>query len=747
MSSAAGQNLTRTMPVSATGISVDLDDVDGDSNPGALKGFRKRWVNKPSGSPSEISEEDLVGKDPSLEVLEQSSAKKAKSADAIDLVEVVDETIDELIEQPEELPSSSKRPHQLERDALLGTNINVFKFPWEKGRLAKIFGNEPLVRAPSLKLRPGGSNPVQVNLRVGACGEVAAKAVVVAPVTTSATFMQVVRKVDDVEEVVDKSQKRRQALQGFWELLSLSVCSSTVGLKVTVEATADSVNDCALNILDAVFSVKSPGTLCRRMYSLQAYEQWCVDHHAEHWLPVSELRVWQYVQWLKSSKAAPTKASSLLEALRFSWFLLGVSGADEAEKSLRVKGISAQLKASKRPWRPADVFTLQEVLKLHSILEDCNEHLGDRVMTGHILHLIYSRSRWSDLCHVTNLYIDHDQRFLELTTRDHKGARSAELKSRLLPLVAPCKGITQDLWAVTYMKVRKLCNLSTPTVDPEPMMRAPMNLEATLWSKRALTSEEGADFIRRILKTPKTLERRLSTHSCKSTMISWTAKYGLSDSSRAVLARHMACVSASTAVYSRDLLSPILCELETMLQAMRCEMFHPDRSRSGMVTPSTMPVVPGTPFAVPVAPLPRTPAPLVQHQHASAECDGAESPAAAEQSLGQGVDERHGSSEEMFGNPELYNAVQSEAYSAGSPDSETTEEDSVQSTSGSEDDDVDDTRPEFLEPSQRYYMNEKSLVIHCERTEGVLKCGRRVSPHFVALYELHGIRCSRCFDI
>ena len=36
-------------------------------------------------------------------------------------------------------------------------------------------------------------------------------------------------------------------------------------------------------------------------------------------------------------------------------------------------------------------------------------------------------------------------------------------------------------------------------------------------------------------------------------MISWTAKYGLPDSSRAVLARHMACASATTAVYSRDL--------------------------------------------------------------------------------------------------------------------------------------------------------------------------------------------------
>ena len=77
----------------------------------------------------------------------------------------------------------------------------------------------------------------------------------------------------------------------------------------------------------------------------------------------------------------------------------------------------------------------------------------------------------------------------------------------------------------------------------------------------------------------------------------------------------------------------------------------------------------------------------------------------------------------------------------------TTEDDSVQGTSDSSADEIEDSRREFLEPSTKFFMNEKSLVIHCERTEGVLKCGRRVSPHYVVLYELHGIRCSRCFDI
>ena len=284
-------------------------------------------------------------------------------------------------------------------------------------------------------------------------------------------------------------------------------------------------------------------------------------------------------------------------------------------------------------------------------------------------------------------------------------------------------------------------------------MRAPLDADATAWSRRSLTSEEGAEFIRRILNSPKTTERRLSTHSCKSTMISWTAKYGLSDDTRAVLARHMSCVKASTAVYSRDLLSPVLRELETMLQAIRSSMFHPDRSRSGMVTPSTMPMVPGTPFAVPMGPPPGTPG--MQFAGAGEKFSGAvphSGETAGEDQEPEGrspVDDGLGSE---VPSPSLRSWAHcdngaDEVRSQGSPDSETSEEDSIQSTSDSEDEDVEDLRPEFLEPSRRYFLNQKSLVIHCERTVGVLKCGRRVSPHFVELYELNGIRCSRCFDI
>ena len=413
-----------------------------------------------------------------------------------------------------------------------------------------------------------------------------------------------------------------------------------------------------------------------------------------------------------------------------------MEGASEAEQSLRVKGISSQMRAAKRPWRPADLLTVEEVLVLHKVLGDNNEELGDRLLCGHCLHLLYSRSRWSDLTQVANLFIDEEKRYLEVSTRAHKGARSAEMKSRLLPIVCPCQGISDQNWAVIYLNLRDQANLQLPEHGYGPMMPAPANDSATVWCKRALTSEEGADFMRAILKAPKSAERRVSTHSFKSTLISWTAKYGLPDTSRAVLARHLSCATATTAVYSRDLISPVLRELDTMLQAMRCALFQPDRTRSGMVTPAVMPTVPGTPFRVP--PVPSTPMPPVPQAAGAKQADVGEKwqVVPEERDVASPV-------ESMSNSPR----AQSSPAEAVDSSSETTEEASEQSTSDSDVELEEENVPREVEPVLRYFINGKSLVIHCERSAGLLRCGRKVSPHFVVVYELHGIRCSRCFDV
>eukprot|EP00435_Cladocopium_sp_Y103_P048208 s2135_g14.t1 len=88
--------------------------------------------------------------------------------------------------------------------------------------------------------------------------------------------------------------------------------------------------------------------------------------------------------------------------------------------------------------------------------------------------------------------MDDAQQFLEVSTRCHKAARGAEQKAKLLPIVNPCMGIDGRKWAVTYLQLRKQCNLELPLDGPGPLLCAPLNASATVWTKRALTSEEGS---------------------------------------------------------------------------------------------------------------------------------------------------------------------------------------------------------------------------------------------------------------
>ena len=73
--------------------------------------------------------------------------------------------------------------------------------------------------------------------------------------------------MEDVAAVVDKDNKRQQALEAWWKLLALNISSSAVGRKVIVEATLNNVREVAMGILEA-------------------YEDWCTEKLQKHWLPV-----------------------------------------------------------------------------------------------------------------------------------------------------------------------------------------------------------------------------------------------------------------------------------------------------------------------------------------------------------------------------------------------------------------------------------------------------------------------------
>ena len=739
-----------------------------------LKGFRKRWRDRKetSGASSfdgsllndsqtdkswellrenaiadnQVTEEFMRGfwdgeSEGNLEEMKASKQQKTEN-NLFDVVDV-EGTSDDVVE--DRLPA-------LASEASRNTSLSVFKFPWETGRMSKVFGDGALVKPIKTELQPGGRNFISMRLEVGSDSSINPKVKLTPNFSGEAGMIKFVRKVEDYSLDTDKERKRVTALKAWWKLLQTSYTANAISSKVQKESSFLQMDDYAVEVLDATFAIKSPGTISKRLYAMQSFATWCTEQMGCNWQPLDEFVCWKYVRHLQQSGAPATKGASFLEAVRFAWYLLGVHGGDVCEKSLRVRGVAAQLKVKKLPWKPASILSVLEVRTLHAILADPKAPKGDRLFVGHYLHLLYSRSRWSDLCQVGHLHIDDSGSYFEVSTRSHKGARSAELRSMLLPIVAPCKGITEDPWVKQYMEVREELGLQTPGDDHCPMLPAPMDPGLTRWAKRPLTSQEGAEHLRYVLGAPKTADRRVSTHSLKSTSMSWVSKFGVNDQARAVLARHISVVSSATAVYSRDLLSPVLRQFDMMLAAVRSKDFLPDASRSGMLTPRFHQVAAFTPFTPQFGGVPRTPAP------------GSVAPAAASE-VAQAFEEelRHGVQVESPCEESGQNRLEAQPDEVENPEAEvedqgdrlvesdeTSEEASEETTTDSDAVVLEEKVqvPQIVDPQeQSYFLNMKSQVIHAAKSEVSFKCGRKITDNYSRVRELNGIRCSRCFNV
>eukprot|EP00435_Cladocopium_sp_Y103_P035898 s2955_g9.t1 len=192
-----------------------------------------------------------------------------------------------------------------------------------------------------------------------------------------------------------------------------------------------------VEILDASLGVKSPNTVMKRLYAIKTYNNWVIRNTGGHWLPVLERNVWLYFKSLREEKAPATRATSLLEALRFCHFIFRIDGCETTLSSLRIKGLAQQLYTSKRPWRPADPFRVSDIVFLHRSMLDCERSVVDRVFIGHLLHMVYSRSRFSDMLAATGCMLDAEKMFLEFHASVHKGARLARGSSCAVRLDPP----------------------------------------------------------------------------------------------------------------------------------------------------------------------------------------------------------------------------------------------------------------------------------------------------------------------
>ena len=484
--------------------------------------------------------------------------------------------------------------------------------------------------------------------------------------------------------------------------------------------------------------------------------------------------MWSYIRHLRETQAPASRAVSLLESIRFCHFTMGVDGAQSVLESLRVKGLASQLYASKKPWKPSDVLSVSDVEFLHHCFMDGTRSDVDRVIIGHFLHLLYARARFSDMLSVTGCFLDEEGAFLEVSATLHKGAKSMDSKSRLLPIVAPARGICGGNWAKAYLQLRHRAGLSEPGAEAGPMLMAP-NRGGLGWSDRYITSQELNKFMKNLfLAGGRTIVgRKVTTHSFKATSLSWCSKLGVTPEDRAVLARHASSVKGATPLYSRDLISSAMRVFVGMLEAIRAQTFFPDRTRSGMVTPAMT-----TPVGAPSTPLPPVQAPIAQvvptsPVERSVHVVGEES----------SQKETSRSTGKHVGSPEANDGC---SYTPGTPASEVpvkeefvwpqhdwddtvidleeqhdlleawqdgSEEESSSCDNSESDsdlgwDNVDESEDlvhaaPVVQP--QWFINAKTMVIHEVRVGSSFRCGRVNGPSYVPVHELNGLRCGKCF--
>ena len=187
----------------------------------------------------------------------------------------------------------------------------------------------------------------------------------------------------------------------------------------------------------------------------------------------------------------------------------------------------------------------------------------------------------NDLQHSTKMIQDRDIAgrliFLEFIIDEHKCVGSSVFRNSHLHAVAPCLGIVDDVWAEKWLACRDSMEL---VVGPLPVMPAP-NISGAPTS-RPLSTAEMKLWVHHLLEASgHSLEsRRITSHSCKTSMLSFCAKFGIEWTDRMVLGGHVSHLK-SVIIYSRDSLALPLQKMSNMLKAIRDGSFQPDNTRSG----------------------------------------------------------------------------------------------------------------------------------------------------------------------
>ena len=449
---------------------------------------------------------------------------------------------------------------------LQSMHLRVPHLPWEVGVFKDIFGEaDDLPDLPAPDLPPLLRPDIEQEEEADALGPVAPDGMPV--------YAKHVRALTDRDYEATTNLEWTKGLVLWLAIIEGSLCESSVGRHVE-EHLRNRSRDGALQSIRDACGIRSPSTVLKRARDLQCFVSWC---KADDWWPLDEKKLLEYVTWTEQTGKSKLIGKNLKHALRFFKHVLGAHFDEDDVLGPVFKGRVGRVGATESAKVQARALTVKEVTKLEDILQQ-SQNLLERYYVGCMLFCIYSRARWSDIRNIEMLEWDVVETptgwfgFIETKTRVTKTSTTEEKKTMYMPFVAPVVGLSENAWGMTWKSVLERLGFE---IEHRPF--GPLPRPDGSFTKRSITTAEASAMLGGYLGLKG---ERMTSHSMKATTLVWSARYGLTERTRAILGHH-ALRDDSMACYSRDLMTGPTRELCAMLQNIRCDRFKPDATRSG----------------------------------------------------------------------------------------------------------------------------------------------------------------------
>ena len=394
-----------------------------------------------------------------------------------------------------------------------------------------------------------------------------------------------------------EDSKRKAALSGWTTLVLINVDAFTAlddalghaSRNSSSHLTDEAIRDVTQRTLSECLSSKATNTLLKRLGSLRRYVSFCAEVSTEPF-PLEEHSMYDFMQALRDRKGAGASTGrSFLEAVRFSGAMLGLRTSGKCMVSRRLAGLGELIAKQVQPIVQASPLTVKQIVALERLC--CGgESLHDRVISGGVLMMIFGCARASDISRAIKLTVDRvdpevvlgdgePKGYIEVGVLGHKGARSAQHKRMLLPVVAPMMSISDGDWWDSWLEARMALGM-----DVGGRLNLPLLCKFDLDGKptdQSLQAGEIGEFIRRALNVETEHRNGIRSHSCKVSMLSWMAKFGSPLNLRRNIGHHLDVTSKSAEIYARDAMAPALYELCRVVGMVKLGKFDPDCTRSG----------------------------------------------------------------------------------------------------------------------------------------------------------------------